>query len=515
MSELLSEVVLQLMSEAVARHLGLNFPRERWDDLKRALTKATSELGFKNPESLSRWLLEPALTHTRIEELSDFLTVGETHFFRDERLFQLLEHQLIPELTSSSRQRGRGLRIWCAGCATGEEPYSLAIVISRLRNSSDSRDTTILGTDINRRFLQKAEKGVYSQWSFRTVPPGIQEHYFSQGSHGYEIVPEIKRMVQFAHLNLVKDPFPIFYEDNPGIDVIFCRNVLMYFTQESQREVLSKFCECLVAGGFLVVSPAEACLVEGPEFVSVSRPGVILFQKRSKVEATSKGVLPAPPVPHLKMAPKAALTLTFPSSEAVDSPPTEAQPIVRSIKTSLPRNQPQEGGDPFLEARALYHQGLYLEAAEKLSAILAQGDLETEVICPAMFLLSRIYANLGKLDEALEWSQKTVELDKINPRIHYLHGTILQEQGKLEEAAASMARAIFLDPNFVVAHFALGNLFRQMGRFQDSDRHFKTAESILGQFEEDSTVPGSEGMTAAKLIEVIQAMTAKEALNAR
>jgi chemotaxis protein methyltransferase CheR len=132
-----------------------------------------------------------------------------------------------------------------------------------------------------------------------------------------------------------------------------------------------------------------------------------------------------------------------------------------------------------------------------------------------MGLLARAYANQGRLDEALEWSEKTIAADKLNSDFHYLHGTILQEKGRFDEAVTSMTRAVFLEPNLVMAHFALGNLARLGARQKDAERHYRVALRILEKFGEDSAVPAAEGMTAGKLTELILAITTKETANGK
>ena len=128
MSETIPDYLLSAVSDAVATELGLHFPRDRWPDLARALAKAAPTLGFKDGQSCANSLLQLSYGEKRIEALAGYLTIGETHFFRDEKLFNILEFELLPEIVASRKDMDRRLRIWSAGCATGEEPYTVAMV---------------------------------------------------------------------------------------------------------------------------------------------------------------------------------------------------------------------------------------------------------------------------------------------------------------------------------------------------------------------------------------------------
>ncbi len=571
MSETIPAFLLSEVSSAVATQLGLHFPPERWPDLARALAKAAPTLGFKDGQSCARWLLESKFGEKRIESLAGYLTIGETHFFRDEKLFGVLEHEILPELVASRKDNSRHLRIWSAGCATGEEPYTIAMVLNRMFVDWRGWNVSILGTDINRAFLQKASDGVYGQWSFRSVPDGVKERYFKIDGDGFALSPEIKGMVTFGSLNLAKDPFPLAVNGTESMDIVFCRNVLMYFTPDTQERVLSNFYECLVEGGWLIVSPAEACLVTHDHLLPVNRPGVVLFRKEStatrpsfefgplaelsafrpaqtstvRKEAATK-TSPRPiTAPHKPpFFPNDSPTLVPPSSPLLraDSLPEVSRRASLPMKVHLPpvaapqqpdpaagrmssaeceplgipdRPSSDEAFIPYIEGMEFFEDGLYEEAAGKFYCILnMDGGQETDRNT-AMSLLTKSYANMGKLEEALKWCEKTLAADKLNPCTHYLHGTILHESGRLDDAVRAMTSAVFLDPDFAIAHFALGNLARQLGKREESNRHYRTALAVLESYNVEHVVPGSEGITAGRMVDIIQVMIDKERPNGR
>ena len=155
----MTEAVLPLLSDCVAGQMGLHFPPERYRDLERGIGSAAREFGFADPDAFALWLVSSPLTRDRLEVLASHLTVGETYFFRDKKILELLEEQILPELIRSRRATEQRLRIWSSGCATGEEPYSIGILLHKLIPDWERWNITFLATDINPRFLHKASVG--------------------------------------------------------------------------------------------------------------------------------------------------------------------------------------------------------------------------------------------------------------------------------------------------------------------------------------------------------------------
>jgi len=495
-----SEAQWSQLSAFIAERMGLHFPRERWDDLQRGLAGAAQEFGFEDAAACVGWLLSAPPTKAQLQVLASYLTIGETYFFRDKQTLEALAENILPELIRARRGHEQRLRIWSAACCSGEEPYSLAILLHQ--SLPDLRDwqVTITATDINARFLHKAAAGIYGEWSFRNAPAGLKERYFNRTADGrYAVVPEIKKLVTFAYLNLVEDVYPSLATDTNAMDLIFCRNVLMYFTPPQVRKVIGNLRRTLVEGGWLVVSPSEASHALFPQFISVNFPGAILYQKSNATPRAEQRWMPAPlseiaefvapaTETHLPWAPSALLAQPSPALPPEDRAPAETSPAPHAV------------------AESFYHHGRYAEAVDTLVASFARHAPDPQ----AFSLLARALANQGKLADALAWCDRWIAADKLDPAGHYLRAVVLLEWGDPEQARSSLQRALYLHPDFVLAHFTSGNLARSRGKTGEADKYFANALRLLHGHEPNDLLPESEGLTAGRLTEFITSMTTME-----
>ncbi|MEW6735777.1 MAG: CheR family methyltransferase [Acidobacteriota bacterium] len=478
-----SENLLSRVSYFIANRLGLHFAKERWGDLERGLSYAARASGFNDKEAYVEDLISTPITKEKISMLASYITIGETYFFREQNSFDAIRESIIPELISSCRRSGRKARIWCAGCCSGEEPYSVAIMLKELFPEIDDRSVTIFATDINANFLDKAAKGEYNEWSFRNTPFWIKERYFKNNSRGrFEILPSIKKLVTFSYLNLAEDIYSLF--SNNTLDLIFCRNVLIYFTPKQSQKLVENLYHTLAYGGWLLVSPSELSTNLFAKFTAVNSFGAILYRKDREKQQPISFFNPIE-------------NIDFPSELVSISLTQSQEPITAELPEQLITKP-----DPQMEALALYERGLYQEAIEKLFPLVSLCQENQE----AIMLLSRAYANQGKLNDALEWCRKGIAANRLNPRCYYLLSTILQEKGDIEAAAISLKHTLYLDQNYVLAHFALGNLALQQGKEREAQRHFENTFELLQSYQQEDILPESEGIMAGSLMQAIKTM---------
>ncbi|MGN0483296.1 MAG: CheR family methyltransferase [Lachnospiraceae bacterium] len=181
----------------------------------------------------------------KFDQFVNFLTINVSEFYRNPEQWKLLEQQVFPELI---QKFGKNLKIWSAACSTGDEPYSLVMALSRFMPLNQIR---ITATDIDKQVLEKARVGLYNEKSIAAVPEDLKKKYFTKVGPSYQISNEIKSRVDFKEHNLLKDPYP------QGCNLIVCRNVLIYFTEEAKEEIYRKFNEALKPGGILFIGSTE------------------------------------------------------------------------------------------------------------------------------------------------------------------------------------------------------------------------------------------------------------------
>jgi chemotaxis protein methyltransferase CheR len=469
MPSTLSSSLLSQLSEFVSTQTGLHFPQERWGDLERGIAAAAPDLNFSDRESCARWLLSAPLTRHMNEILASHLSVGETYFFREKPSLGIFEQQILPELLQRRRQNERRLRVWSAGCSTGEEAYTIAILLDRLIPDLKDWNVTILATDFNPKFLRKAAQGVYGEWSFRNVPAWLRERYFTKGKNGcFEILPRIRKMVTFSYLNFADDIYPSLSNNTSAMDVIFCRNVLMYFTAQRTKQVADNFFRALVDGGWLIVSPAEGSNTLLSSYTPVEFPGAVLYRKMVNKESEIQNSEPRireHPVPQPFWEMEVALS---------SLPVAQTEPVVAAVDIQAVQADQPPAAD------------------------------EREILSR----MARSCANQGMLSEALEWCEKAIAADKMNSAHYYLSATILQEQGRHDIAMQSLMRALYLDPDFVLAHFSLGNLHQSQERYREAQRCFGNVLLLLRKYPQDEILPEADGLTAGRLAEIVTSLLA-------
>lgn len=219
------------------------------------------------------------------EALLEGLLTQETSFFRYPEVYEALRKVILPEIQERKFwQNPRALRIWSAGCSTGEEPYSIAITASEGLKFPEAWEIEILATDISRRALRRAESGVFSKRSLEHLSPAQVETYFSTAKHGYHVRPRVRRMISFAQMNLVE---PMYVGK---VDCIFCMNVLMYFSEDRRLAILRRFYDALEPGGYFLLGHSETLSNIAVNFESVPLDDCRLYRKPATPSAAARAV---------------------------------------------------------------------------------------------------------------------------------------------------------------------------------------------------------------------------------
>lgn len=502
---ILSMDILYKLSNFISTSMGLNFPKEKLPDLERGIILASKEFNFDNIKDFVDWLSTSHIDKKHIEILAGYLTIGETYFYRDENYFEILENNILPKLINSRSQSDKRIRIWSAGCSSGEEPYSIAMLLHKLISDIKDWDITILASDINSKFLRKASEGIYTEWSFRNAPAWIKNNYFQNESNKrFKIIPSIKKMVNFSYLNLADENYPSLINNTNAMDIIFCRNVLMYLIPERANKVVVNLSNSLVEGGWLIINPAEASFVPGDRFDGITFDNAIIHKRKTgrSTGATENNLSVSNietknEITDFNLKFKAWLNTENSNIGKLDKSITDNSSGGKVISDNL---------DLYLRAYELFNSGLYEDAEKQLLNIHSKDPLISKV----QALLARIYANKGELNDALNWCEKAIVSDKLNPALYYLQATILQELGNEKDAIRLLKQTLYLDHNFVMAHLALANLTMNNNQLAESNKYHRNALSILSAYPQDKILPYSEGLTAGRLLEIIYASNYKD-----
>ncbi|HUN54383.1 MAG TPA: protein-glutamate O-methyltransferase CheR [Smithella sp.] len=238
------------ISGLVYQVAGIDLHEGKEELVKARLLKRLRHLKISDFDRYLKYLLSDK-SGCEMRAMVDVLTTNKTNFFRESEHLDFLRDEIIPGLSKGP------IRIWSAGCSSGEEPYSIAIVLSQSIPDIEKRDVRILATDISDRMMERAREGLYDGESLRTVPPQLKLKYFKHieigGGRKYRVVPQLQSMVCFAKLNLMEE-WPM----RGLFDVIFCRNVMIYFDKPTQENLVRRFWSILREGGYLLVGHSES-----------------------------------------------------------------------------------------------------------------------------------------------------------------------------------------------------------------------------------------------------------------
>ena len=278
-SETLSTGLKEAFIQLIAKHTGLVVRERDRTTLSEKIFSRMNVLKLESPEEYYQLLNTLSVSsYKEWQNLAILLTNIESYFFRDQEQFNLLQNYIIPEIIQR-QQTSKTIRICSAGCSSGEEPYSIAILLKKLIPDLKQWHLILVGLDINQAALQKAQTGIYRAWSFRKVDATIQQRYFQEINEHYHIDREIKQMLQFKHLNLVQDPFPQPNSELRDFDLIICRNVFIYLEESAIAKILNKFYHALQPSGYLITGHAELYGQNLSQFQAKLFPESIVYQR--------------------------------------------------------------------------------------------------------------------------------------------------------------------------------------------------------------------------------------------
>ncbi len=439
--------------DLIQTRLALALSEYRQADILEAVEALIVAGDVPDLDGLLLQLSEQPITVPLWQKFIRIVTVAETYFFRDLNQINALRYSVLPRLIEQRRAEGQlELRLWSAGCSTGEEPYTLAIVLRELIPDFSRWNITILATDLNLDHLERAQSGIFRPWSFRAETPlEVRERWFSLEGMTYRLDRSIQAAVTFAPLNLASDDYPSFANGTTEMDVILCRNVLIYFDDATTAAVIARFRRALRPQGWLVLGHSETGHVPNQDFDPNNFENAVLYQQKSQ---------PAEPD---------RLALAVTETAPLVMPPPRSQPVAHSAGIEQPgviANSVPLARDPLHQAR---------QAADR-----------------------------EHWQEALGYLAEAEQHQRLSPEVHYLRGVIALKQNDEPTAVEAMRRAIYCDGNFVLAHFTLGEVYEKQGKYRKAANEWTLAGTILGRLPLEETVPYNHELTAEMLIRLVQ-----------
>jgi len=495
--------------DLILEQSGLYFSEQKRLDLSIGITKALveSSLVTSKPEyDLNQYynLLKnrhSTVGQAEMKRLINLLTIGETYFFRDEAQFDALAYQVLPQLIQQKRDKAAQqmpykplqLRIWSAGCASGEEPYSIAMLLKEILPDLNQWQIFILGTDINDNVLKRATTAIYSNWSFREERARrLRSRYFDHNppARFYHLHDEIKEMVTFTRLNLMEAVYPEIHTHTSELDLIVCRNVTIYFKQKTTQQIIDRFYKALAPQGWLMVGHAEASLTTYRAFQAQSFPGAILYQKVDKPKEAVSGWQPAS-ANKLTSAKTSPAPSVSPKSATLTPAPVPSKTPVTSTNS------------PLDQAYALLEDGYVNQAI-----VLLKQVITTNPQAKAYTLLGRAYADAGRFNEAKQACEEALSLNKLQAEAYLTLATIYQTENKVSLAKGNLKKAIFLDHTAPVPYFNLAILYKKENQVDQAKRNLQIVVKILEKWPSDKIIPDTGGKTVQSLLKVTHQLLA-------
>jgi chemotaxis protein methyltransferase CheR len=500
-------IEIEQFRAAISRRLGFRIDDSRLDELADLLRQRMTRLGAA---SIEDYLREFETSREELRAVAGHVTVCETYFFRIPEHYRALAEAALPERMRAQSERRR-LAVLSAGCSSGEEAYSIAMVIRENVHDLASWQVAIRGVDVNPVVIERARKARYSEWSLRDLAANVRQRYFERNSKQFHLEQAIREMVSFEEGNLLD--FGAGFWQRDAYDVIFLRNVLMYFGPDTAGAVMSRVAECLLPGGYLFLGTAETLRGLSTDFHLCHTHDIFYYQRREPSELraarqprSAPVALPltSPDAPGQSLAPPEPQTSWFDdirrASERIQrlsQGPADLRPHSKETPAAA---KPEGSAGPHDVKLAL--EFLRQERfADALSAIHgfpseSQGDPDVQL------LRAVLLANGGNLAEAEEACKALLATEELNAGAHYVMALCREHAGDRNGAAEHDRIAIYLDSAFAMPHLHLGLLAKRDSRFDAACHELRQASLLLAHEDSSRVLLFGGGFGREALIEM-------------
>jgi chemotaxis protein methyltransferase CheR len=482
----------------VARRVGLRFDESKLDELAVVLRRRMEATNSPDVQSYL-YLLGTSLPELR--EVVGHLTIPETYFLRIPDHFRVLEEVVLPERIRAQRAV-RKLDILSAGCASGEEPYTIAMLV-RGRAELAGWQVSISGVDVNTAAIAKGRNGRYSAWSLREITPSLKERYFRPLGNDFQLHDSIRGMVSLQEGNLI-DPQASFWKPN-AYDVIFFRNAFMYLSPEAGQAVVARMAGSLVPGGYLFMGPAETLRGLSHDFHLCHTHETFYYQLRSggarRVSDSSHSLLSA-----------TALHAETPPADTNSDWANNIRQATERIKMLTRTPEPSRSSDekPLIPAVSMHVTAdlsialglLQEERFEQALAALQTLPVEAQSDPDVQVLRAALLANRGDLVLAEEACASVLKIDELNAGAHYVMALCREQADDRRTANEHDLAAIYLDPSFAMPHLHLGLLAKRSGELELAMQELSQASLLLPREDAQRILLFGGGFSREALVEL-------------
>lgn len=462
-----------LLQQIVGSFAGLRLDRLSPGTVQEVLQGRLGELELEGVADYLRYLTGDAGRTEELPTLCAALTNNETCFFREPEHFELLTGQLLPEIVRRAGGENRPVKLWSAGCSTGEEVYSLAIALAEFRRQHGPFPALILGTDIDGRALKTARVGLYRRGALRRGNPPYLSGYLDEQEGCYRVQERVREGVTFRQHNLVGEPLP---PEAQEVDVIFCRNVLIYLDPAAIALLCRKLCQALAWDGCLFLNAAEtAAFEQAAREVGKEEPDRGRLARLQLGDVFLFRLEPGPSVPEKKREePVARLRAEEPRAARLTGrkrPAPQSRPPVSAERAAA---RPPQGYEAALSS---YRRGDYSQALKEAGRLLEEEPGQPR----AATLVALIQVSLGNLEEARSICRLLLEKDPNLAEAHFLLGLAEWHGDGPENAIAHLRRAVYSQPSHTAAHFLLAECYRLTGQNNRAQREYNNTLTILAR----------------------------------
>jgi chemotaxis protein methyltransferase CheR len=455
----------QALIDIINRRLGIVVSDNQMNDIRKIVRSYCEKYNYSSSAYLAE-LSSANIDSSIFKELVASITIGETYFFRDKKQMDLLRNAILPDIIFKKRaQKNLSLRIWSAGCASGEELYTVIIMLYELLPDITNWKLSILGTDINTFVLQKALTGIYSDWSMRSISDSHKATWFEKHNTSYYLNKSVIDKARFAYLNLTEDYYPTMINGTNAQDLIICRNVLIYFDEKHVAKIMDKFSHCLINEGYLLLGASDPINYMNENLIILEEYGK-LFTNRIAVKTKVK-----------------SRTTDFKNeSKIIEVIPVKAAQIVTHLdsKTALENSIQQSDWE------------------NVISIIDNLSEIERNTV-DNLNLKATSLANIGHLEEAALNCKKSIQIDSLKIDTYCTYAMVLIELDRYEEAEKALRKTLYLDINFVLGHYLLGILLIKHNELEAGIKSLTNALTIVKDKNSQDSIPGFRELSYGKL----------------